>query len=45
MKRQVAKGDGSELETNAECFWSDNIDGASDPLLYTAYYLLQKELK
>lgn len=45
MKREVAKGDGSELETQAECVWSKDIDGAVDPLLYTAYYLLQKELK
>jgi predicted NUDIX family NTP pyrophosphohydrolase len=44
MKREVAKGDGSELEAQAECVRSKNIDGAVVPLLYTAYYLLQKEL-
>lgn len=38
-------GDGSELEREAICVWSDTIDGARDPLLYTAYYFTQQHIK
>lgn len=44
MKRQIAKGDGSELETQAECVWKKSIKGAVDPLLYTLYYLLNEKI-
>ena len=37
-----ASGDGSELEAKAECFWSDEIGGAVDPLVYVAYYGVSK---
>ena len=45
FKRKIATGDGSELEKQAECYWSDTISGAVDPLLYTSYYLLQEKIK
>ena len=44
-KTLKAKGDGSILETMAECFWSDTIENAVDPLVYVSYYKIQKMLK
>jgi len=40
-----AQGDGSILETMAECFWSDTIKDAVDPLVYVSYYKIQQLLK
>jgi len=35
-----ATGDGSELEKNASCFWSDSFVDVEDPLVFTAWYKL-----
>lgn len=46
-KEQVdAKGDGSELEAQAHCYWTDEneIDKAVDPFVYVAHRKLQKYL-
>jgi len=40
-----AQGDGSVLETMAECFWSDTIKDAVDPFVYVSYYKIQQLLK
>jgi len=40
-----AQGDGSVLETMAECFWSDTIKDAVDPLVYVSYYKIQNIIK
>jgi 8-oxo-dGTP pyrophosphatase MutT (NUDIX family) len=45
LKREIAKGDGSELERKAECVWSKNVDKAEDPLVYVLYYRVNKHLK
>lgn len=37
-------GDGSLLETMAECYWSDTIKNAVDPLVYVSYYKIQEML-
>jgi len=40
-----ASGDGSELEKQAECFWSDTIENAVDPFVYVAYYHINSKIK
>ncbi len=40
-----AKGDGSSLEKLATCFWSDTIENAVDPMVYVAYYRINKKIK
>ena len=40
-----ASGDGSELERMAECFWSDTIENAVDPLVYVLHYKIKEMLK
>ena len=43
-KTLEADGDGSELEKMAECFWSDTIENAVDPLVYVLYYKIRQTL-
>lgn len=40
-----ADGDGSELERKAECFWTDRIDEAVDPLVYVMHYQINSKIK
>ena len=40
-----ASGDGSELEKQAECFWSDTIENAVDPFVFVAYYHINMKIK
>lgn len=44
-QQEEAKGDGSELEKKAYCFWTSAIDSAQDPFVYVTYYRLTKFLK
>lgn len=39
-----ANGDGSVLETMAECFWSNTIENAVDPLVYVLHYKVRQIL-
>jgi len=40
-----AKGDGSELEAKAHCFWSGSIADAEDPFVYVSFCRLRDKLK
>jgi len=42
--RGVAMGDGSELETKAECYWDTTIANAVDPFVYVGYCKLMQTL-
>ena len=44
-KTLKADGDGSELEKMAECFWSDTIENAVDPLVYVLHHKIQQILQ
>ena len=44
-KTTDASGDGSELESKADCVWSSTIDGAVDPFVYVAYYHINKKIR
>jgi 8-oxo-dGTP pyrophosphatase MutT (NUDIX family) len=44
-KTLAADGDGSELEKMAECFWSDTIEDAVDPLVYVLHYRILQTLQ
>jgi len=39
-----AKGDGSELEAKAHCFWAPDISKARDPFVYVSFFRIQQEV-
>lgn len=41
-KEGEATTDGSELEKNASCVWSDSVSSSVDPLSYVSYYRLME---
>jgi len=43
-QRVDAKGDGSYLEAVAHCFWSESVQNAVDPLVFTMLYRLHEVL-
>lgn len=43
-KKDEAEGDGSYLEDQAYCFWSNSIDHAVDPLVFILHYRLGRFL-
>lgn len=44
-KKGKATTDGSELEKNASCVWSNDISNSVDPLSYVAFYRLKRREK
>jgi hypothetical protein len=44
-KPEKAKGDGSELETNASCIWDNDLNKCVDSLAYAIFYKLKGKIK
>lgn len=44
-KTLTGEGDGSPLESEAFCYWSDSIDKSEDPMTYVMHHRLQQYLK
>lgn len=42
VHREMARGDGSELEAKARCVWTTDVSAARDPLVYASFFKLAK---